>query len=100
MMPPWYGDMRTGDRVTMTFIDPPLVDNLVEGKSTTTVTGTFDRISMEPVDGYPWNAAPHACSIAVVDEEREVRAPITQIVSLNPVRATVPSTHPDPKGSE
>lgn len=99
MMPPWYGDMHTGDRVTMTFINPPLAGEIAyphARRSTTTVTGVFDRISMEPVEGYPWNATPHACSIAVIEDGWEARAPITQIVSLNP--ATVET--PDPKGTK
>lgn len=104
MMPAWYGDMRTGDRVEMTFINPPLAGEIGEpnGTSTTSVVGTFDRISMEPIDGYPWNATPHACSIAVIEDETEVevRAPINRVINLHPERATVSSTdHPDPKGS-
>lgn len=97
--PPWYGDMRTGDRVLMKYVKPPLASE--SGRAhlaeTVTVEGALDRLSMDPVEGYPWNATPHAVSVAVVTEEGEHRAPLTKIVDLHPLieAATVEPTQED-----
>lgn len=88
MMPPWYGDFETGERVYMRYTNPPLDGAYAHaGASVRTCKGKLDRFSMDPVPGYPWNATPHAVSLAVIDDDGiEHRAPITQIIELHPVK--------------
>lgn len=73
----------------MRYTNPPLSGDYPHaGTSVSTCEGTLDRFSMDPVDGYPWNATPHAVSLAVIDDDGiEHRAPINQIIELHPVKA-------------
>lgn len=96
-MPPWYGDFKTGDRVKMRYINPAS-RTYGAGTSTTECEGVLDRFSMEPIEGYPWNATPHSVSLAVIDDhDFEHRAPINRIIELHPLTdsATVRVGTPD-----
>lgn len=73
----------------MRYSEPPMTDAdryPYVGSNVSSVEGVLDRFSMDPIEGYPWNATPHAVSLAVIAEDgTEHRAPINRIIELRPV---------------